>query len=282
MPTTFPATLDTPNSVIVGTSDFLDTTARHHGDRTNDHEDRTIALEAKVGADSSAVVTSLDYLRRCGSSNLAARDAASAANAGQLWRASNVHGGVLYRSNGATWDQVAPSVADVFNTETTYTGTTAAETVIATWGSVRANELDALSVLRLDAIVVHTLISSATARSLTLRIRMGGLAGVILIDSGAQVVSTSTSQVLLVTLLQAQITMRTIGASATCVAGATMPNKWANNAGVAQNAFANVAFAVATFDSTVTQSLVLTAQETVSNTVADLFKTEGGSMMMVA
>jgi hypothetical protein len=39
---------------------------------------------------------------------------------------------------------------------------------------------------------------------------------------------------------------------------------------------------VATFDSTVTQSLVLTAQETVSNTVADLFKTEGGSMMMVA
>jgi hypothetical protein len=151
-----------------------------------------------------------------------------------------------------------------------FTGTSQAANVEVSLGDIAvipAGFLGAETIVQFEIGLRVSLVNSVTARTLRIRLRMGGLTGAVLLDTGALALPVSTLLTASPTIMRGHLTQRTAGVSGSAACTATMPNRFFNTAADKTHPF-SLAWALSTYDTTIPQAVTFTVAESV-NSVAD-------------
>ncbi len=143
------------------------------------------------------------------------------------------------------------------------------ETVWMTVGQVPANNIfvDDAFVLKLG--MNADIINDATARSVRLRVRWGGVAGALLFDTAAKTIAPSTALTGSPYTAELRFIFDAVGAAGSVIAWGEMFNEWGSNA-TNQHAYW-AAQGVSSVVTNAAKDFVVTIQPS-SNAVADLFR----------
>lgn len=133
------------------------------------------------------------------------------------------------------------------------------------------------TIVQFEVGIRANVVNDPTARTLRFGMRMGGLGGAVLLNTGPLALPTSTAVVNSPMTLRGHLTQRTVGVSGTASVTGTMPNRVFANAIDKAHPF-TLPWIASTYDTTIEQVVTFSVGESV-NTVADQVELESALLI---